>query len=306
MYFHRVYQNLGHSNLMTFENIKRRYEDIKPIRGDKNDIRPVGDRRRKHERVVKVNDTTYAYRYYETNILTLTPEMAVLDIGILGSSISFANNFMGYHCYRDNGSVWLRVSRSNGTVVIPLKSRLRTEADRAIYAHHRKHSLGLDMPFDPEVGQYVPKIEPYYVHVVDRKIANASREFLRPFIDFATSMLKLTDGWVSIDLIRDTEKIRAQDAFLNHPRNVANERKDFWTLFSDPLAFPALLVHIASNSSVTDSRPTTDREIRMERQYMKNQILGTLYKMHADNFVITRLDEVQPDDCTRANVAMDR
>jgi hypothetical protein len=306
MYFHRLQQNLGPSNHMTFENIKRRYETTKPVRGDKNDIRPVGDRRRKHERVVKVNDTTYAYRYYETNILTLTPEMAVLDIGFSSSSgISFANNFMGYHCYRDNGSVWLRVARCNKTVVIPLKLRFRTEADKALYASHRTQSLGLDMPLDPETGQYVPKIEPYYVRVVDRKIANASREFLRPFIDFATSMLKLTDGWVSIDLIRDTQTFRAQDAFLNHPRHVANERKDFWSLFSDPLTFPALLVHIASDSPVTESRHTTDREIRTERQYTKDQILLTLYKMHADNFVITRLDEVQPDDCTRTNVATD-
>ena len=306
MYFSRSHQNLGHS-LMTFENIKRRYENTKPIRGDKNDIRPVGDRRRKHERVVKVNDNTYAYRYYETDILTLTPEKAVLDIGFSSSSgISFANNFMAYHCYRDNGAVWLRVTKSDGTaVVIPLKHRLRTKADRIIHSHHREYSLGLDMPFDPEVGEYVPKIEPYYVRVVDRKIANASREFMRPFIDFATSMLKLTDGWVSADLIRDTQAFRAQDAFLNTPRNIQENGKDFWALFSDPMTFPALLVHVAGNAPATESRGINDRTLRVERRYTKQQILATLYAMHANNFVITRLDEVQPDDCTRTNVATD-
>ena len=54
---------LTYSNFTTFDAVASYYERIKPLRGANNvgkDIRPIGDRKRKHERIVKVSDNCYA------------------------------------------------------------------------------------------------------------------------------------------------------------------------------------------------------------------------------------------------------
>ena len=54
---------LTYSNFTTFDEVASYYERIKPLRGADNvgkDIRPIGDRKRKYERIVKVSDNCYA------------------------------------------------------------------------------------------------------------------------------------------------------------------------------------------------------------------------------------------------------
>ena len=60
----------------TFESIAKHYESITPLRGKRKDknIRPVGERNRDWERVVKVNDNEYyltctAYGYEDNQRL---------------------------------------------------------------------------------------------------------------------------------------------------------------------------------------------------------------------------------------------
>lgn len=54
---------LTYTNFSSFEEVVNHYEKIKPLRGKANegeDIRPLGDRRRKWERIVKVSRNCYA------------------------------------------------------------------------------------------------------------------------------------------------------------------------------------------------------------------------------------------------------
>lgn len=47
----------------TFDDVANRYKNTTPLRGAKNagkDIRPIGDRKRKWERIIKINDSCYA------------------------------------------------------------------------------------------------------------------------------------------------------------------------------------------------------------------------------------------------------
>ena len=52
------------TSFASFDEVARRYEDIKPIRertlGTSRDIRPIGDRNRKQERIVKLSRNCYA------------------------------------------------------------------------------------------------------------------------------------------------------------------------------------------------------------------------------------------------------
>ena len=54
---------LTYSNFTTFADVASWYERTKPLRGKDNadkDIRPIGDRKRKYERIVKISDSCYA------------------------------------------------------------------------------------------------------------------------------------------------------------------------------------------------------------------------------------------------------
>jgi hypothetical protein len=53
---------LTYTNFSSFEEVVKHYENIKPMRGAANagkDIRPIGDRKRKYERIIKINDNCY-------------------------------------------------------------------------------------------------------------------------------------------------------------------------------------------------------------------------------------------------------
>lgn len=54
---------LTHTKFTCFDDVERCYNQIKPMGGKQNaglDIRPIGDRARKHERIVKINNDCYA------------------------------------------------------------------------------------------------------------------------------------------------------------------------------------------------------------------------------------------------------
>lgn len=47
------------SSLSSFDEVAKKYNDTKPIRGRAGDVRPISERRYAHNRIVKVNDNKY-------------------------------------------------------------------------------------------------------------------------------------------------------------------------------------------------------------------------------------------------------
>ncbi len=93
MGFYRT--NADKERINSFAEAEARYNDVKPVisknhtKGD--DIRPVGDRRRKWERIVKVSDTCYELTvtdYYHDN----TPLIRWEDIDGYYEQVTFWNN----------------------------------------------------------------------------------------------------------------------------------------------------------------------------------------------------------------------
>ena len=56
--------NIHGESLNTFEQVESRYNSIKPMisknHTKEQDIRPLGERRKKHERIKKLRDSCYA------------------------------------------------------------------------------------------------------------------------------------------------------------------------------------------------------------------------------------------------------
>jgi hypothetical protein len=61
----------------SFEEAERKYYKTKPIRGS-NDVRPLGERRKKHHRITKIDDDTFACTLYHTDVVTYYRDGRVL------------------------------------------------------------------------------------------------------------------------------------------------------------------------------------------------------------------------------------
>lgn len=61
----------------SFEEAEERYYNTKPIRGS-DDVRPLGERRKKHHRITKIDDDTFACTLYHTDVVTYSRDGRVL------------------------------------------------------------------------------------------------------------------------------------------------------------------------------------------------------------------------------------
>jgi hypothetical protein len=63
------------SSFSSFDDVAKRYSEIKPIRGRTEDVRPIAERRYTHNRIIKLSDNKYAlndgfWGYWENNTVT--------------------------------------------------------------------------------------------------------------------------------------------------------------------------------------------------------------------------------------------
>jgi hypothetical protein len=61
-----TYESFYFPKINNFADAEARYNNVKPLRGNSNDIRPLGKRTRKHERITKLDDDCYALLEYGT------------------------------------------------------------------------------------------------------------------------------------------------------------------------------------------------------------------------------------------------
>ena len=168
--------------LRTYGMAKELYDSIKPIRGRADDVRPLGDRRRTHEVIRKVHvrheETgamveAYACRLYSTDVVTYFPDGSI-TIYTGGwntmSTMKFINWVSLVSVSSSKGHVWLM---DNQGKYHPFYDTIRVDANNAVIN---------------------PK--PFVRRVVDRQKSAEVRKAIKPFTDFCTTMLKLSDGWL--------------------------------------------------------------------------------------------------------------
>ena len=178
-----------------YEFFKDKWEKTKPIRGRSVDVRPIDNYRRYRDwetiekRQVIGSDGTqqevYACHLYQTDVVLYYPDGSIgLQIGSWATPTTA--DFMTCHspfyiCKRYN-KIWVY---PNGHSVdeaypIPEEGELRLV-------------VGADGSYKPDRPIKIEKV------VVDRTKAKDAREKIKPFIEWAKSFNKLTDGWVMQD-----------------------------------------------------------------------------------------------------------
>lgn len=156
------------------------YAGVKPIRGRSVEVRPIGERRRDWEQIVRRfqpdGSVSYAVRLYQTDVVEYYPNGDVV-VRTKGWHTPSTAEFIAMHspfaCWKQDNKLWVRVRET----VYPIGDELRFK----------------------QVGEH--KYEPTELvvinkKVVDREKSKAAREPLKPFMKWAKTFLKMSDGWV--------------------------------------------------------------------------------------------------------------
>ena len=165
---------------LTYEFFRNRYEDTKPIRGRAEDVRPLGKRRRDWELLVKdtrADGVWYGARLYRTNVVMYSPDGRI-EFRTDGHNTVSTADFMSAHSP-------FRATKTRGQVWV-------LRGDQKVPILHDKV-----VTFKQEGGDWKLITEIKLTQkVVDRSKSKVVRERIKGFEKYATTMLKLADGWV--------------------------------------------------------------------------------------------------------------
>jgi hypothetical protein len=181
------------SALKAYEYYKKQWEQIKPIRGRAEVIKPIAQRRRTWETIEKRfidGQDVYACHLYHTDVVKYYPDGS---IGFTAEqwSTPLSAEFMSLHspfnCYKKHSKLWVQVYG-------------KTAEDTKHYPVPREGELVLYPEMVGSQVVYAPK-ETITIKksVVDRVKAKDARLKLKGFLDWAKTFNKLSDGWVHND-----------------------------------------------------------------------------------------------------------
>lgn len=184
-------------SLDLYNNFKDRFNNTKPIRGRSTEVKPIAQRRRDWEQVVKryvveegALDTegvdAYGAHLYQTDCILYLPngDMYVKTGGwATPTTAEFISRYLprNMRCYKKYNKVWVDY-QSQAYPIDPTKPTI--------------------FRFNKDTEQYtVENPQPMLQKVVDRTKAKEARNKLNAFRNYAKIMLKLADGWVSNELV---------------------------------------------------------------------------------------------------------
>lgn len=176
---------------VSYEHYAKRYETTKPIRGRSTDVRPIGQRRRDWETITKkaIDEGMWSYsaHLYSTECVEYLPNGdVILRSGgwPTPTTAEFIDTHSPFHCWKQGGKLWIRARSFKDVTAYPLNGELRMN-------WKGEHN------YAPATEVVINK------QVIDRVKAKAAREPIKPFLDYAKTMLTLSDGWV----MHETKKI---------------------------------------------------------------------------------------------------
>lgn len=171
---------------MNYETAKARYERINPIRGWAGDVRPIGNRSKTNE-TIRANpqpdgSTSYAYRLYNTDCVEYYANGdIVLRTGGWRSlsTANFISSFSPCHASIAHNHLWCWLGGK--AFIVP-----STVENRQTGLRFRRSGSDAWEVFPVQA----------YRKMIDRTKVKTERQRFMPFINWATSFLKMSDGWI--------------------------------------------------------------------------------------------------------------
>jgi len=250
-----------------YEDIKRQYENTKPIRGRSEDIRPAGKRRRDWERVTNPAADTYAFRLYNTDCVIYEPNRITLTHGnwATTSTAKFITTYSPFACIKARNNLWVNTSSTEFVGWYPIYKQMFIDIDSD--------------------GRLKPQIKPVPVRRVNRKRANELRGRLREFIKYGMTMLKLSDGWITHQFRVDVMSGARYNDFMHRTRQsmIPVSIEDMVNFNADDEAAPAFMLMMLNNVRSYDSRRSTMDIYKLDYRYKPEAFKQAVYKFHDAN-----------------------
>lgn len=259
-----------------YEHAKQHYENTKPIRGRKEEVRPAGKRRYDWEQIVKLGEEAYAYRLYGSDCAIYEPNRITLSCGkwMTPLTAKFITTYTPFVCIKARNNLWVSTGQDGNVGWYPIYKQMFIDIDSD--------------------GRFKPQINPVPVRGVDRVKAKELRARIEPFIKYGTAMLKLSDGWV-------THKFRAEvrEAILNSDWvRVLRENMTLNDLIDTPdNLLPYYFVQMTHNMQSREIRQVNSSDWRdRDTRYDPKSFRKAAYDFHdrQDNNVY-RIEPRMPD-----------
>ena len=233
-----------------YERYKSMWEETKPIRGRADDVRPIGERRRDWELVVrgvesadKDGEVVYWYgaQLYQTVVVKyLSNGEVVLNIDHWNtmSTSDFMQKHGPFRTVRKNSMIWIRVPHNGGGVKhipIPENTEVRLKWERGTDDGPSNWHLLTEL----KVKQ----------RIIDRAKSKEIRDKIRKFTKYAETMLKLSDGWIRAETLAPyrTEQENSwgyvsEQFDFRFDANIQQSLKGYITKFDAPVIIDLLSV----------------------------------------------------------------
>lgn len=230
-----------------YHEYKALHDSIKPIRGRSEEVRPIGDRRRDHERIEMDGDVV-ACRLYNTQVVRYYPDGTIgLQCGGWDSPLTadFIHEHSPWQCFKRHNKLW---------VMVP------SEAEK--YTYYPVPSGG-ELRFSHVDGYWRPEKEVIITkQVIDRDKAKANREPFKPFLQWAKAFMALSDGWI----MHETRK-QATGGSDYYRKFMNNEEVREAMLSGDDAKYLAALCNMLSYSQDAVDMRLVGTEIRKGEHY---------------------------------------
>ena len=191
-------------SVISYTEAKTKYESIKPIRGNSDDIRPLGDRRAQHMRIIKNDDDSYACRLWDTDVATFHRD--------------------GRAVYKTGG--WETLSTANFMTACMPRGWWVSKLNNRVQAYNRhtdKHYIVIN---GFTINTNTNDISGYAIptkQVVNRQASNEKREPFKPFLAIAQTFMET----LNMEVPKDNDKFydirRLMYQFLSEPQDVPEE-----------------------------------------------------------------------------------
>lgn len=179
------YRNSGIYSLSTYEEAKRRYESIEPIRGNGVNAgrRPLGHRNKPQFHIVMYDESDVVCICYDTEVIRFHPDNTI-TIQDGGYTTQTTANFIKDVLRIGAGIKDHDIVLFGGTNPTRLMSKVKLQAQ------------GFATYTVIETGKH-------YTHKLNRKRMNELRKSVAPFMQYAHGVIKLREGTFEGDEVRE-------------------------------------------------------------------------------------------------------
>lgn len=187
-----------------FAGAEAKYHNTKPIRGNPDDIRPLGSRSAQHMRIVKHNENSYSCRLYNTDVATFYRD-GTIEYETGGWNTTSTANFMdacmpkGWGASKFNNCIQAFHSPTGNYYVV-------------------QNGFTIDTNTGDVSGARTPTKE-----VVNREESKQKREAYKPFLVFAKTFMEVLNMQVPLDRETYYECHRKASKFLYDASLVSEE-----------------------------------------------------------------------------------